>query len=128
MPPLPTFQPGGPTAPGADQGNGAGNNGIPADLMHQPKMEAKEHHFKLNNFLLGFGGGVLIGGTLGLLTSNSNNMGTRSLDAVIGAGAVGLGFGTLALFLGATTVEPARPPQVEGRLPLRPELTLAYRF
>jgi hypothetical protein len=80
------------------------------------------------NFLLGFGGGVLIGGTLGLLTSNSNDLGKRSLDALVGAGTVGLGFGTLALLLGATTEEPARPPQVEGRRRLVPELELAFRF
>ncbi|HTB22923.1 MAG TPA: hypothetical protein VK914_09470 [bacterium] len=86
-----------------------------------------ESPFRWTNFLLGFLGGALLGGTYGLLDAPPDNARVRNQDILVYGGAAAIGLGTVAIFLGGTTPQPAKPPEAGLRRPI-PEVVLALRF
>jgi hypothetical protein len=95
----------------------------------KPVAEAKPSRFRFGNFVLGFLGGALLGGAYGVLSSGGQESQVMAQNAAIYGGGAGLALGVAGLFLGATTPEAAKPPQIEAwARPLPGGLELALRF
>lgn len=106
---------------------------VPSDVLAKPgdaKPEEKPSRFKFGNFALGFLGGALLGGAAGVLFSGGQGSDSMVTHAALYGGGAGLGLGLLALLLGSTTPEEAKPPKVdEGSLrPGFPGVQVALRF
>jgi uncharacterized protein YcfJ len=108
---------------------------VPKEVLATPgkaKAEEPVSRFRTGNFILGFIGGALLGGAAGVLFFSQDASGGIDQDklkvaataGVLGGGLLG---GTVAVMLGATTPEEARPPQVEGRRPT-PMLVASVKF
>jgi hypothetical protein len=124
-PALPDVQAGGKQSAGDQRAEPVAQNAIPAPGKAQEEIAPSP--FKFTNFLYGFLGGALVGASYGVLFDTSGKNNVRNIKAGLYGLLGGTAFGTLSLFLGATTPETAKPPQVgSGRL--IPDLQLAYRF
>jgi hypothetical protein len=88
------------------------------------KPEEPESAYKLKNFALGFLGGAVVGGAVGVLFFSQGDKGTFDPEKakIMGpaiAAAGGLAFGLAALLLGTTTPVEVKPPKVETEGGLR---------
>jgi hypothetical protein len=98
---------------------------VPKEALAVPgkvKPDEPEARFKAKNFLLGFLGGAAVGAAAGILFFSrdaDNGLDTERAKVVVpvAAGVGGLGFGLVAMLLGATTPEEAKPPKVESLAP-----------
>ncbi len=101
---------------------------VPKDVLAvpgKPKADEPEARFKTKNFVLGFLGGAAVGAAAGVLflsrDANNNFDPSRAQVMVPVSGAVGgLALGLVAMLLGATTPEEAKPPKVDSLAPLAP--------
>jgi hypothetical protein len=90
----------------------------------KPKPEEPESPYKFKNFALGFLGGALLGGAIGVELFSQDEKGSfdpekaKVMGPVIG-GIVGLSFGLAAFLLGTTTPVEVKPPKVETEEGLR---------
>lgn len=108
----------------------AAEPGLPSEAfkaLEQPVVEEAPSKFKISNFLLGFLGGALLGSAAGVLVGGGRDGAAMGAAAALYGAIGGLAGGGLALLLGATTPEEARPPRVESGLP-RGAVVLAWRF
>lgn len=100
---------------------------VPKETLATPgkeKPETPEPRYKMGNFVLGFLGGALLGGAAGILFFSNGDKGfdqdkAKVMGPAVGVGA-GLALGLVALLLGATTPEEAKPPKVEKESLLPP--------
>jgi hypothetical protein len=98
---------------------------VPKEDLATPgkeRMDVPESRFKTRNFVLGFLGGAAVGAAAGVLVfSNGANNGydpnLGKVNVPVAALVGGLGGGLVAMLLGATTPEEAKPPKVEGQAP-----------